>query len=164
MKLNVTRHRLGVCVGLVNVNEPEQAKRDWAMPELKVIARYTDGRMVKGLTSNFWPTKQVFHISPEGAGPQAPTKEVRIDELKAVFVVHDLAGRPDYQERKGFDANSRISGQKLQVRFKDGEQMFGSSMTYDPTAPGFYLFPADPKSNNDRVFVVNAAVAQVDRL
>jgi hypothetical protein len=37
----------------------------------------------------------------------------------------------------------------------------GTSLTYDATRPGFFLFPADPQSNNERVFVVRAATTKV---
>ena len=30
-------------------------------------------------------------------------------------------------------------------------------MGYDPKGPGFFLFPSDPKSNNQRVFVINSS-------
>ena len=36
--------------------------------------------------------------------------------------------------------------------------MQGSVLAYDPKGPGFFLFPSDPKSNNQRVFVINSAV------
>jgi hypothetical protein len=37
-------------------------------------------------------------------------------------------------------------------------------MGYNKTAPGFFLVPADTESNNERVFVVNAAVSRVEWL
>lgn len=134
------------------------------MAELKIIARYTDGRMVRGVTSNFWPTKKVFHVAAPTGGGGAPPQEIALEQLKAVFIVKSFEGNADREERKSFTPGVPVSGQRLRVRFSDGEVMLGSSMTYDPTALGFFLFPADTESNNDRVFVVNAAVAAVEKL
>jgi hypothetical protein len=33
--------------------------------------------------------------------------------------------------------------------------------SYDPERKGFFVYPIDPKDNNDRVFVVNPAVNSV---
>jgi hypothetical protein len=47
------------------------------------------------------------------------------------------------------------------VIFKDGEVLVGTTTGYDASRPGFFLFPADEKSNNERIFVVTAAVKTV---
>jgi hypothetical protein len=40
----------------------------------KVVARYVDGRMLKGFTSDFNPSKDEFHVTPDGAtGPRIPS-------------------------------------------------------------------------------------------
>jgi hypothetical protein len=51
------------------------------------------------------------------------------------------------------------------VKFVDGEVMVGStSLSYDPKKKGFFIIPADPKSNNMRVFVVSSTVKSVYQL
>jgi hypothetical protein len=56
-------------------------------------------------------------------------------------------------------------GLKLEVIFTDGEVMVGSSMlSYDPKRPGNFIIPADPKSNNIRVYAVSSAVKSVRQL
>jgi hypothetical protein len=40
------------------------------------------------------------------------------------------------------------------VVFKDGETIVGSTTAYDGARPGFFMTPADPQSNNDRIYVV----------
>jgi hypothetical protein len=52
-------------------------------------------------------------------------------------------------------------GRKIKVKFLDGEEMAGFTMGYSAEKPGFFLIPADPKSNNSRVYVINSAVAGV---
>jgi len=139
------------------------------MPLNKIVARYTDGRMVKGSTQNFDIASGSFHVNPDPAangsgGTQvltvSKTAEVHLCHLKAVFFVTDYQGSPTYDELKAFSPNSP-SGRRVKVIFKDGEELVGATLNYDPGALGFFVFPADPASNNRRVFVINAAVRNI---
>ena len=123
----------------------------------RVVARFADGHVVKGTTQDFAVTRDFFHVIP--AEPGAPPVRVNVPLLKAVFFVKDHTGDKDYNERKAFDR--LVPGRKLQVTFRDGEVLVGSSTAYDAARPGFFLMPADPKSNNDRIFVVMKAVRSV---
>jgi len=40
------------------------------------------------------------------------------------------------------------------VSFSDGEKLVGKTEGYNPQKLGFFVFPADPKSNNLRIFVI----------
>src|SRR5512136_325932 len=113
------------------------------MESLKVVARYIDGRVIKGLSQDFFPNKDHFHVSPAG-NPSGETVEVWVKELKAVFFVRDFAGDAQYNERKQYIQGDKPSGRKIEVTFKDGEVLVGTTMGYDPNRPGFFLFPADP--------------------
>jgi hypothetical protein len=42
-----------------------------------------------------------------------------------------------------------------------GEKVVGTSEAYNPQKVGFFLFPADGKSNNSRIFIVNKNVQKV---
>ena len=130
------------------------------MEPAKVVARYSDGRIAKGFTHDFFPNRNCFHLyqSTKGSGGAV---EVVMKELKAVFHVRDFKGNPFYEERKVYWKGEKPSGRKVEVTFADGEILVGSTLGYDPSRPGFFLFPADPKSNNIRVFVVTSAVKKV---
>lgn len=130
------------------------------MEPLKVVARYIDGRIIKGLSQDFFPNKGHFHVSPADK-PSGETVEVLVKELKAVFFVRDFAGNYQYEERKEYIQGDKPSGRKIEVTFKDGEVLVGTTLGYDPARPGFFLFPADPKSNNIRVFAVTTAFKKV---
>jgi hypothetical protein len=52
-------------------------------------------------------------------------------------------------------------GRKIQVAFKDGELMLGTTQGYQPNRPGFFVVPADAQSNIERCFVVTAATQEV---
>ncbi len=131
------------------------------MEPAKVVVRYVDGRIVKGYTKDFLPTNPSFHVHPFELGTSRDAVEILVRHLKAVFFVREFSGDPNYQERIGFFEGAKIIGRILQVTFKDGELIVGSSLSYDPERPGFFLSPADPKGNNLGVFVVSQAVSKV---
>lgn len=134
------------------------------MEPTKIIVRYTDGRILKGTTQNFFPDKPSFHFQPLEAKTPAEKVEVRFTDLKALFFVRDFAGDPRYQEKKNFPEGAKISGRKVEVTFKDGEVMVGSTLGYDAKRTGFFFFPSDPAWNLIRAFVVTQAVRQVRNL
>lgn len=128
----------------------------------RVVARYLDGRTLKGTTADFLPARPSFHVIPNGqTGNAIQAIDVRIADLKAVFFVKDLTGDAAYNEAKIFAPDARAAGRKVQVEFKDGETIVGTTQGYQPDRPGFFVVPVDPKSNNDRCFVVMAAVKDV---
>ena len=127
----------------------------------KIVARHADGKILKGYSRDFYPNKPHFHLFPAGAGPSEGAIEVRIKDLKAVFFVRDFGGDPSYQERKQFAEGERTPGRRVQVAFKDGEVLVGTTLGYNPGRPGFFFIPVDPKSNNLKVFAVAAAVTNV---
>ena len=130
------------------------------MEPLKVVARYIDGKVAKGLSQDFFPNKDHFHIYPADKS-SGETVEILLKELKAVFFVRDFVGNFQYNERKEYLEGDKPSGRKIEVMFKDGEVLVGTTLGYDPSRPGFFLFPADPKSNNVRVFAVTTSVKKV---
>jgi len=130
------------------------------MEPVKVVARYTNGRVIKGFTQDFFPNKDRFHLYP-AAKPSGEATEVLVKELKAIFFVQDFVGNRLYKERKKYIEGEQPSGRKVEVTFIDGEVLVGSTLGYDPSRPGFFFFPADPKSNNIRVFAVSTAVKKV---
>jgi hypothetical protein len=126
----------------------------------KVVARYIDGKRVKGFSQDFFPNKDRLHVYP-AAKPSGDAVEVLLKELKAIFFVKDFAGNYMYNERKEYIQGEKPSGRKVEVTFKDGEVLVGSTLGYDPSRPGFFIFPADPKCNNIRVFAVSTAIKKV---
>ena len=72
------------------------------MEKVKIVARYLDGRMIKGFTQDFFPNKPSFHLFPE-ANPSGEGAKVFLIDLKAVFFVRDFLGKPDYDEREPND-------------------------------------------------------------
>jgi len=125
-----------------------------------IVARYADGRVLKGTTQDFSPNRGIFHVHPDGSRDSV---ELRFRELKAIFFVSSLAGDPSRQDIRGFvdGPEETQKGKKIAVRFRDGELLCGYTLSWTPDREGFFVFPADPGSNNQRVFVITAATREV---
>jgi hypothetical protein len=128
------------------------------MQGLKIIARYRDGRMVKGQTLNFSPDHPSFILQPADGGK---SYDVELCHLKAIFFVRSFQGNPQYKGIEGFPAHHTYQGSEVEVRFADGEVMVGSTPAYSASLPGFFIFPADPNDNTVKVFAVASAVQNV---
>lgn len=121
-----------------------------------VVVHSTDGTIQKGVTNDFFPNKETFHLSEKET---EEVREISLRGLKAVFFVKSFEGNPEYRERP--DRERVGFGKKIEVRFRDGETLIGFTQGFSPNRTGFFVFPADPESNNDRVFVLNAATEEV---
>jgi hypothetical protein len=120
----------------------------------RVVARFLDGRVLKGTTQDFIPTRPAFHLLPvTGTGPAVT---IRLSELKAVFFVKDLDGNPERLDVPAFTGGAAETayGKKIAVRFPDGELLCGYSLAYRAERDGFFITPMDARGNNDRLFVV----------
>lgn len=89
------------------------------------------------------------------------TKKIFMDNLKAIFFVKDFSGNKDYKETKDFSGRP-ASGKKIRVIFKDGEMVSGNTHVLNLNQPGFFLVPADPKSNNERIFIVFSSLSTLE--
>jgi small nuclear ribonucleoprotein (snRNP)-like protein len=131
------------------------------MIQNKIVVRYQDGRIVKGTTGDFLPTKPAFHLTLNDAPRDAKPIEVQIAEVKAIFFVKDFMGDRERKKGQEFPTGKPVVGRKIRVIFQDGETLVGTTQGYDANRPGFFVIPADPSSNNDRCFVVTRATKQV---
>jgi hypothetical protein len=126
----------------------------------KVVARYTNGRLVKGYTFDFSPAQPRFHVFPRSAAGGA-SELILMRDLKALFFVRDFAGDPARQDEKRFRQGAMPPGQPVEVTFRDGEVLLGTAETAVAEPPGFFMIPADAGSNNLRVFVLREATRSV---
>ena len=127
--------------------------------KIKVVARYLDGRTVKGVTWDFVPNKDSFHLAH--AADEKKVTTVSVAELKAVYFVRSFEG-----DRNRKDGNvppwfTTAPGRKLRVTFLDGEVLHGTTNAYTPGRQGFFVLPADPNENNERVYVFSHATKEV---
>jgi hypothetical protein len=108
--------------------------------------------MVKGQALNFYPSHPTFRVKTRG-GEQVL---VKMQELKAVFFVRDLAGNPSHTRRRDFPAirPPGASEDKAAILFKDGEMLLGYVDDRVPGQKGFFVKPADVGGNNVHVYVL----------
>lgn len=126
----------------------------------RVVARYVDGKTLKGTTQDFFPNRPSFHVLPADGSPAV---EIRCRQIKALFFVKTFEGAPERKDIPGFIVGppETSQGKKIAVRFQDGEILCGYSLSYTPDREGFFIFPADGATNNTRIFVVAASTAEV---
>jgi hypothetical protein len=130
----------------------DQRTAGWSM----VVLRYLDGRPVRGFCKDFSASRTEFHLWPSVGAPPSQLMIVPLSRLKAVFFVRDFDGNPAHVERHTFATAPH--GRKVEITFNDGEVIVGSTLNYRPEGSGFFLCPADSRSNNVRIFVVCASV------
>ncbi len=125
----------------------------------KVVLHYKTGNVVKGMTHDFVAEKPKFHLIHQ----DGHIEEIETEKLKAVFFVKSYEGNKDYQDVKGFSKIDPVTfrGMKIKVTFQDNEVIYGATLGYNKTRKGFFVLPADPESNNIRIYVVASAVKDV---
>ena len=126
----------------------------------RMVAHFVNGTLLKGQTWDFAPSRDTFHLTMTAGGRHIP---VSLKDLKAIFFVRDFEGDSNYIRKWNLDCDSS-AGKKLMVTFSDGEILFGTTQGYHPEHTGFFLYPADPESNNLRVFIINGAVESVEEV
>jgi len=119
----------------------------------RAVVALLDGRRLKGYVFNFSAFKDSFRLFPNHAATAASGTDVLLKDVKAVFFVKDFQGNPEYREKAG--AGEGPLGRRIEVTFKDGEKLTGTTTGYNPQKLGFFIFPLDPNDNNARIFVVN---------
>ncbi len=125
------------------------------MVQNKVIVHFKNGKIMKGVTSDFLPNKTEFHISDLNG----KMENIEVSQLKGVFFVKDMAG--DVNHEYSYEDVVVAGGRKIRVEFSDGETMVGYTLSYSPDRQGFFMIPADFQGNNERIFVVKSATTNV---
>ena len=119
----------------------------------KLILRKRDGSMLR--CSSRIPFSAAFQqitvLDEEGKLLKLP-----LSELKAIFFVKDFDGNPHYKAGKEFGEGSPRAGKIYTVSFHDGEVIKGRVLNLAEENSGFFLYPADPLDNNEKVFIVRS--------
>lgn len=125
-----------------------------------IVARYLDGRVLKGVTRDFSPNRAILHVDLQDGSPAV---ELRFKQLKALFFVRELEGDPSRQDVRGFvhGPAETQQGKKIAVRFRDGEFICGYTLSWSPDREGFFLFPANAATNNQRIYVITSSTVEI---
>ena len=122
----------------------------------KIVLHFLDGEILKGATWNFSADRPWFYLIQNMTGE---TTRVDSSQLKAIFFVKTFEGNSLL--RKNYDLSLPGLGTKVKVCFKDGETTFGYTYGLNQERKGFFLFPSDRYSNNEKVFVLTAATQEI---
>ena len=161
-KRPLTIPELTVKLDTTTTQQPAVSVADTEAPGVgwrKVVARFNDGHVVCGYTNDFQPSKAQLHLLTDlrdGASTVIP-----LSQLKALFFVREFTGDPTRVEAKFISETPH--GGTMEVTFcaNDVIVMVGSTLSYRTEGHGFFLRPADPRSNNLSVFVTAAGMQQV---
>ena len=83
---------------------------------------------------------------------------VDLNKLKAIFFLIDPEGEAGATATRPITAVQR---RRLEVLFKDGERLEGTTEGYSKDRLGFFMVPEDPTGKILRVFVINTNVKEV---
>lgn len=135
----------------------------------KIVARFRDGRILKGFVRDFSIESDTVMLSDREKNTES---RVPIEELKAIFFVKNFEGSSEYVEKKVFGIRKNL-GRKVFIKFIDRESLIGfiegeipwdkgfSLAKLGKNAKGFFLTPVDGDSNNEKVFVVGSSIDNV---
>ena len=126
-----------------------------------VVARFRDGRVMKGRTFNLTPESRTFYLNSADQNADEATQVVSLQDLKAVFFVRSLEGDPSRQKVVPEKVNPKPGERLITIRFDDGEILVGSTLSFSYDRVGFFITPLDPTGNAWRAFVVKDAVAEL---
>jgi hypothetical protein len=115
--------------------------------EHRVIIHTVEGQVKRGairdvdLLDEAIPLEQQAGFAPE---------RIAIQRVKAIFFMFATGARPPQPE-----------GQKIRITFNDGRQVAGYSNDYQGTGQGFFVVPADTRTNTSRIFIYRSSVQAV---
>jgi hypothetical protein len=125
----------------------------------KVVVGFLTGARTKGYVSDFSSIEDTFDLLPQEDPLQGTAIKVALKALKAVFFVWEFNGKPEYHDSQHSTVLREV--RTIEVTFTDGEKIVGRPEAYNSRQIGFFMFPANPKGNNIRIFVVTRNTRQV---
>jgi len=113
----------------------------------RVVVHTVEGQVKRGSLADPDLEASELLLSPQ---PSGATEALPAERVRAIFFMLGAGEKPPAPE-----------GMKVRVTFKDGRQVAGFSPDYDPRANGFFMIPADTRTNTARIWVYRSAVRQV---
>ena len=124
---------------------------------MMIVARYLDGRVVKGRTTDFHPENDSFVVD---VNAELPSERLSMKDMKALFFVRSLEGNPQRRDHREFPKGTALRT-KLWLEFRDGEQMAGWPVSAALGKKGFYVLPTDPDSNVEKAYVFRESLSRI---
>jgi hypothetical protein len=125
----------------------------------KIVLRMLDGSMKKcTIYAHFsCAFTKIKVVTLEGR-----VESVDLDKVKAIFFVKEFDGNPGYKAGTDFDEHSPRAGKVVRVTFPDGETIRGRVLNFARQRKGFFLYPADSRDNNEKVYVVRLPDTRIE--
>jgi hypothetical protein len=114
-----------------------------------VIIHTLEGQVKRGVVRSVNLDAEVI---PLEVIPGQPPERLSTRRLKAVFFLLAPGAKPPTPE-----------GQKLRVTFFDERQVAGFAPSYKSEDPGFFMVPADTRTNTARIYIFRTAVKSIAR-
>ncbi len=113
--------------------------------ERRVVIHLLDGQVRRGSVRNLDVAAALVPLESSGGVENIP-----VERIKAIFfMLAPGSGKPS------------AVGQKIRLTFQDGRQVIGLSTDYLTGESGFFLIPADLKTNTERIFVYRWSVYSI---
>ena len=122
------------------------------MQKRKVVVRLKDKTSLKGKISNFSPLYNFFQLELL----DGDSVIVNIDKIKAMFFVKSFEGNKQYNYK--YEDELLWAGDKITLKFNDGEKIVGYAQHSDFTPKGYFITPADVNGNNTYIFASRLAI------
>ena len=123
----------------------------------KVVIRFVSGDIRKGFVDDFWPSSKIIMFKDR----KGKEEGLKLTDLKALFYVTRFEGNKKHSEAKQYPSKEAMpAGVAVRIKFKDNEMIEGLASNTSMSSTGFFLTPADPESNNVRIFVVKSALEE----
>ena len=113
----------------------------------RVVIHTLDGLVLRGTLTNADLEEPELELD---SGTPGATTPVGTAGIKAIF----------FMLAPGEEPQAPL-GKRVRVTFRDGRQVAGFSPDYREGGVGFFMFPADTRTNTGRIWVYQAAVKQV---
>jgi cell division septation protein DedD len=133
--------------GLQQLPPAPLSARAWVGGEHRVIVHTVEGLVKRGTLRDADLLDEAIILETR---PGIPPEQLPLPRLKAVFFMLPPGTHPP-----------AVSGRKLRVTFSDGRQVSGFSNDYSDAEAGFFLVPADNRTNTDRIFIYRGSVQSV---
>ena len=113
----------------------------------RVVIHTVEGQVKRGLLEDPELDAVVLGLAPQ---PGADPEVLQSEKVKAIFFMLGPGEPPPTP-----------AGKRVRVTFRDGRQIAGFSPDYSDQGAGFFMVPADTKTNTARIWVYRSAVKAV---
>jgi hypothetical protein len=137
-----------VAAPAVDAEPAPAAGPDYRVPGAhRVVVHTVEGLVKRGVLEDPDLGAPALSLAPQ---PGAQPDEVPTEKVKAIFFMLSPGEKAPAAE-----------GKKVRVTFRDGRQIAGFSPDWRDDGIGFFMIPADTKTNTGRIWVYRSAVRQV---